>query len=105
MDHKERTMTARIGELPTLVERPPLQGTDLLVKVPFLKALVRSRSFQFLLILPNMVVFYALILAGIFGHPLGRSPAAQTGSGLVGSATSGCRTSDSWDWRRSARCS
>ena len=69
-------MTARIGELPTLVERPPLQGTDLLVKVPFLKALVRSRSFQFLLILPNMVVFYALILAGIFGHPLGSVNAA-----------------------------
>jgi polyferredoxin len=55
--------------------RPEL-GTDLLEKAPWLKRLVRSRSFQFLLVLPNLLVFYVLLLAGVVGHPLGSVNAA-----------------------------
>ena len=44
---------------------------DLFEKFPLLKRLVRWRSFQFLLILPNMIVFYLLFIAGIFGTPVG----------------------------------
>ncbi len=51
-------------------------GTDLLEKAPFFKHLVRTRSFQFLIIFPNFVIFYALLLAAIFGHPLGNVNAA-----------------------------
>jgi hypothetical protein len=51
-------------------------GTDLLEKASWLKRLVRSRCFQFLLVFPNLLVFYVLIVAGIIGHPLGSVNAA-----------------------------
>ena len=55
---------------PALREVPPL-GPDLFEKLPWLKRFAGTRSFQFLLIFPNLVIFYLLMLAGIFGHPLG----------------------------------
>lgn len=44
---------------------------DLFAKFPFLKRLVKMRSFQFLVILPNFVLFFLFILNGIFGTPVG----------------------------------
>jgi hypothetical protein len=44
---------------------------DLLEKVPGLKWLVRRRSFQFAVILPNLFLFYVFLLAGFFGTPVG----------------------------------
>lgn len=58
----------RVDVLPT--ERKPWR-LDLFAKVPWLKWFVKLRSFQFLLILPNLFFFYILLLAGIFGSPVG----------------------------------
>jgi len=44
---------------------------DLFSTLPWLKRLVRVRSFQFLAILPNLLLFYLFILAGLFGSPIG----------------------------------
>lgn len=44
---------------------------DLLARLPWLDRFVRARSFQFLLILPNFLLFYLFILTGIFGTPVG----------------------------------
>jgi polyferredoxin len=52
-------------------EKPKKLGLDLFELVPGLKKLVRMRSFQYLLILPNLIVFYLLFIAGIFGTPVG----------------------------------
>ncbi|GMR02190.1 MAG: 4Fe-4S binding protein [Acidimicrobiia bacterium] len=61
-------ITAATTTLPREVE--PL-GPDLFEKAPALRRFLGTRSFQFLLIYPNLVFFYILMLAGIFGHPLG----------------------------------
>lgn len=44
---------------------------DLFARMPRLKALLQSRGFQFWVILPNFVLFYLFILAGLFGSPVG----------------------------------
>ncbi|MDE3166753.1 MAG: 4Fe-4S binding protein [Acidobacteriota bacterium] len=44
---------------------------NLFEKFPFLKRAVKSRGFQFWLVLPNLVLFYLFILAGLFGTPIG----------------------------------
>lgn len=44
---------------------------DLFKAIPGLKRFVTARSFQFLLILPNLLVFIILFMAGIFGTPVG----------------------------------
>lgn len=44
---------------------------DLFDWIPGLKKFVRLRSFQFLVILPNLFVFHLLFIAGIFGTPVG----------------------------------
>ncbi len=38
---------------------------------PWLKRLVRIPSFQFLLILPNLALFYLFLITGLFGTPVG----------------------------------
>jgi polyferredoxin len=45
--------------------------TDLFKKIPLLKRFVKTRAFQFLLILPNLFVFYVIIIAGFIGTPVG----------------------------------
>lgn len=55
---------------PDLAAVPP-PGTDLFEKFPRLRRFVGTRSFQFLLICPNLVIFYLLMVAGLFGLPLG----------------------------------
>jgi ferredoxin len=44
---------------------------NLFEKIPFLKRVVKSRGFQFWLVLPNLFLFYLFILAGLFGTPIG----------------------------------
>lgn len=48
-----------------------MNQVDLFEKIPLLRRIVKMRSFQFLMILPNLVLFYLFILAGLFGTPLG----------------------------------
>ena len=44
---------------------------DLFRRWPWLKRLVRMRSFQYLLLLPNLFMFYLFLIAGLFGTPVG----------------------------------
>jgi polyferredoxin len=44
---------------------------DVFARLPWLKGLVRMRSFQFLVILPNLILFYLFLIAGFFGTPIG----------------------------------
>jgi len=44
---------------------------NLLEKLPLLKKMVQMRSFQFLVILPNFIVFYLFILSSLWGSPVG----------------------------------
>jgi polyferredoxin/plastocyanin len=44
---------------------------NLLEKFPLLKKIVKLRSFQFFIILPNFVVFYLFILSSLWGSPVG----------------------------------
>lgn len=46
---------------------------DLFARWPGLKRLVRMRSFQFLVILPNLFMFYLFLIAGLFGTPVGNA--------------------------------
>ncbi len=57
---------------PTGSETPRLYPRfDLLARFPWLKRIVKARSFQFLLVLPNVAVFYVFLLAAFFGSPVG----------------------------------
>ncbi len=49
----------------------PARRIDLLKKIPLLARIVRSRSFHFWLLLPNLVVFYLFILSAFWGSPVG----------------------------------
>jgi len=44
---------------------------DLFARWPWLKRLVQMRSFQLLVILPNLFMFYLFLIAGLFGTPVG----------------------------------
>lgn len=44
---------------------------DLFKKVPLLKRVVRARSFQFWAVIPNLLLFYFFIIAGLYGTPIG----------------------------------
>ncbi len=44
---------------------------NLLEKFPTLKKILKLRSFQFLVILPNFIVFYLFILSSLWGSPVG----------------------------------
>ncbi len=44
---------------------------DLFRRWPWLKRLVRMRSFQYFLLLPNLFMFYLFLIAGLFGTPVG----------------------------------
>lgn len=65
--------------LPARVESPEVllvtsEGSrriDLFERLPLLKRIVKARSFQFWAVLPNLVLFYLFILAGLFGTPIG----------------------------------
>jgi len=52
---------------------PAPRRTDLFEKAPWLKRLARMRSFQFLAILPNFLLFYLFLIAGLFGTPVGNA--------------------------------
>lgn len=44
---------------------------DLFKTFPVIKTIVKKRWFQFALMLPNLVVFYVIIMAGLIGTPVG----------------------------------
>jgi plastocyanin len=44
---------------------------DLLARLPWLKWIVKRRSFHFLVLLPNLVVFYLFIISSLWGSPVG----------------------------------
>jgi hypothetical protein len=44
---------------------------NLLEALPLLKRAVKARSFQFLVILPNLVFFYLFVLSALWGSPVG----------------------------------
>ena len=44
---------------------------NLLETWPWLKKIIKLRSFQFLVILPNFIVFYLFILSSLWGSPVG----------------------------------
>ncbi len=56
---------------PPRVIVPGPRGINLFEKIPLLKKLCRLRSFQFLVIFPNLVFFYFFLIAGLFGSPVG----------------------------------
>ena len=65
------TVTAPVQATPPVqVEERPWRF-DLFARWPWMKRLVRMRSFQFLLILPNLFMFYFFLIAGVFGTPVG----------------------------------
>ncbi|MGR3304291.1 MAG: FAD-dependent oxidoreductase, partial [Candidatus Scalindua sp.] len=46
-------------------------GLDLFEKIPLLKTIAKSRWLQFALVFPTFIFFYAFLIAGIFGTPVG----------------------------------
>ncbi|MDT3740197.1 MAG: hypothetical protein RO257_11950 [Candidatus Kapabacteria bacterium] len=70
------TMKSIPEDLKTLNQKPPFlekesKRINLFNKFPLLKRIVKTRAFQFSLILPNLFVFYIIILAGFIGTPVG----------------------------------
>ncbi|MDD5542187.1 MAG: 4Fe-4S binding protein [Acidobacteriia bacterium] len=63
----ERILTEPV---PQEIEKKPWRF-DVFAHLPWLKGLVRMRSFQFLVILPNLFLFYLFLIAGFFGTPIG----------------------------------
>ena len=55
----------------TVEARAKGRRIDVFEKFPRLRAFAQTRSFQFLLIFPNLAVFYFFIITGIFGNPMG----------------------------------
>ena len=49
----------------------PRPGINLFRKFPWFKKICQWRSFQFLVVFPNLVFFYFFLIAGVFGSPVG----------------------------------
>ena len=56
---------------PAACGQPKDPRINLFARIPILKWLVSFRSFQFLVVLPNVIVFYLFFVAAIIGHPVG----------------------------------
>jgi len=48
-----------------------LKRINILQSLPWLNKILRMRSFQFLVILPNFIVFYLFIISSLWGSPVG----------------------------------
>jgi hypothetical protein len=55
----------------TQVPEDSLWRFDVFGRWPWLKRLVRMRSFQYLVMIPNLFMFYLFLIAGLFGTPVG----------------------------------
>lgn len=44
---------------------------DLFEKIPLIKTIARKRWLQFILVFPTFIIFYILLMAGVFGTPVG----------------------------------
>lgn len=74
MSNAERSvdeMNSAFVDVASNSEQQTAPRLDILQLFPWLKKFFQLRSFQFLLIFPNLVFFYFFILAGIFGSPVG----------------------------------
>ena len=63
----------RAGLAERFAASDPSPGLDL-TRNPRVARLVRNRKFQFLLILPNQIVFWTVIFVGLFGTARRRQP-------------------------------
>ncbi len=65
--------TARQANQTFVAEQAPSGAWrfDVFGRWPWLKRMVRMRSFQFLVILPNLFMFYLFLIAGFWGTPVG----------------------------------
>lgn len=70
MEVKEKAIEARPAVRPA-DRTPTVRKIDLFRLFPWLKKFAQLRSFQFLLVLPNLILFYIFLIAGIFGSPIG----------------------------------
>jgi len=52
-------------------ENPGFKRINILERLPWLKWLVKRRSFQFLILFPGVVIFYLFILSSLWGNPVG----------------------------------
>lgn len=68
---KAASVVERGGETEAVTAPAKGRRINLFKKFPLLKAFVQTRSFQFLLILPNLAIFYLFIFTGLFGNPMG----------------------------------
>ncbi len=48
-----------------------IRRVNLFDKWPWLERIVKHRAFQFAVILPNLLLFFLFLLAGIWGTPVG----------------------------------
>lgn len=53
------------------VQSAGLRRINILESLPWLKWLVRRRSFQFLVLLPGVIIFYLFVLSSLWGSPVG----------------------------------
>ncbi len=72
MEESKAASVVESGVEEQVAQAPARRGRiDLFKRFPRLRAFVQTRSFQFLLILPNLAIFYFFIITGIFGNPMG----------------------------------
>ena len=55
----------------TLPHAAGFKRKNILDSFPLLKRIVKLRNFQFLIILPNLIIFYLFILSSLWGSPVG----------------------------------
>lgn len=58
-------------ELRMIQPETPPNRVDLFKKFPWLARLFKMRSFPAMLIIPNLIMFWVFVLAGLFGTPVG----------------------------------
>lgn len=68
---EERDVTVRPSVMEAEAAVPIRKRLDLFQLFPRLRKFAGMRSFQFLLVLPNLAVFYLFLIAGLFGSPIG----------------------------------
>ena len=64
--------TVAAPELQSVEQVPKVsKRKNLFALIPWLKKFARMRSFQFLLVFPNLALFYFFLIAGLVGSPIG----------------------------------
>ncbi len=71
MAHRQNATAALPATLSKNAGKVGYRRINIFEKLPWLKRICKWRSFQFLLVFPNLVFFYFFLIAGIFGSPVG----------------------------------